>query len=303
MDAIIVPIRDKIVEKFSQVWEKISCVPKDALNADSGINDLFNSVSTQMDARHAVTQKIFDKAKDELKTEISALLDETVSLNKIKDIIKVSLKSIAFSLAFTISAAMRIVTETSKLLNDTVILFPVALIATSIFIPIASLLNRAITASFKKFEMIEENLDLNKILEEEKEKLDIETYTTKANKLIDDLNILVKDLNNKIEKCSEEIEKPKNENVNNKNEDKINNNNKQPVQQDKLQKIDELNKAENISDKGKFKELQTSLTNAKKSAENALKINNFSNQENIDQLTKVIKELSDLGKKIKDANK
>ena len=303
MDAIIVPIRDKIVEKFSQVWEKISCVPKDALNADSVINDLFNSVSTQMDARHAVTQKIFDKAKDELKTEISALLDETVSLNKIKDIIKVSLKSIAFSLAFTISAAMRIVTETSKLLNDTVILFPVALIATSIFIPIASLLNRAITASFKKFEMIEENLDLNKILEEEKEKLDIETYTTKANKLIDDLNILVKDLNNKIEKCSEEIEKPKNENVNNKNEDKINNNNKQPVQQDKLQKIDELNKAENISDKGKFKELQTSLTNAKKSAESALKINNFSNQENIDQLTKVIKELSDLGKKIKDANK
>ena len=77
MDAIIVPIRDKIAEKFSQVWEKISCVPKDALNADNGINDLFDSVSTQMDARHAVTKKIFDEAKDELKIEIDALFDKT----------------------------------------------------------------------------------------------------------------------------------------------------------------------------------------------------------------------------------
>ena len=281
MDAIIVPIRDKIVEKFSQVWEKISCVPKDALNADSGINDLFNSVSTQMDARHAVTKKIFDKAKDELKTEISALLDETVSLNKIKDIIKVSLKSIAFSLAFTISAAMRIVTEASKLLNDTVILFPVALIATSILIPITNLFNKAVNASFEKSGMIDKKLDLDEILKKEKENLDIETYTTKANKPIDDFNPLIKELNDKIKEL--------------KNQEKID-------QQNELKPIDGLIKVKNISDKKTFTDLKTKLANAKESAENALKINDFSKQENIEQLKKVIKELSDLREKIKGAN-
>ena len=290
MDAIIVPIRDKIVEKFSQVWEKISCVPKDALNADSGINDLFDSVSTQMDARHEVTQKIFDEAKDELKTEINVLFDETALSNKIKDIIKVSLKSIAFSLAFTISAAMRIVTEASKLLNDTVILFPVALIATSILIPITNLFNRAVNASFEKSGMIDKKLDLDKILKEEKENLNIETYTTKTNKLIDDLNPLIKELNDKIKEFNnDKIEKFKNQkNIN----DKAN----------QLPEIDEFVKAEGISDKGKFTELKTKLTEAKKSAENALKINNFSNQENIEQLKNVIEELSNLGKKIKGAN-
>ena len=281
MDAIIVPIRDKIVEKFSQVWEKISCVPKDALNADSGINDLFNSVSTQMDARHAVTKKIFDEAKDELKTEINALFNETVSSKKIKDIIKVSLKSIAFSLAFTISAAMRIVTEASKLLNDTVILFPVALIATSIFIPIANLLNQATNDSFKKFGMIDKNLDLDEILKEEKGNLNIETYTTKANKLIDDLNPLIKDLNDKIKEI--------------KNQKKIKNLNE-------LSEIDEFVKAENISGKEKFTDLETKITKAKKSAEDALKINDFSKEGNINELRNVIKELSALGNEIKDGN-
>lgn len=288
MDAIIVPIRDKIVEKFSQVWEKISCVPKDALNADSGINDLFNSVSTQMDARHAVTQKIFDKAKDELKTEISALLDETVSLNKIKDIIKVSLKSIAFSLAFTISAAMRIVTEASKLLNDTVILFPVALIATSILIPITSLFNKAVNASFEKFGMIDKKLDLDEILKEERKNLNIETYTTKSNNLINDLNALIKELNKK-------IEKPKNDNKN-----EISS--QQPTQQNELKPIDGLIKVKNISDKKTFTDLETKLANAKESAEIALNINDLSKIENINKLKSVIEEFSDLGNEIKRGN-
>lgn len=288
MDAIIVPIRDKIVEKFSQVWEKISCVPKDALNADSGINDLFNSVSTQMDARHAVTQKIFDKAKDELKTEISALLDETVSLNKIKDIIKVSLKSIAFSLAFTISAAMRTVTEASKLLNDTVILFPVALIATSILIPITSLFNKAVNASFEKFGMIDKKLDLDEILKEEKKNLDIGTYTTKANKLIDDFDPLIKELNKKIEKPE--------------NDDKSEIRDQQPVRRNELKPIDGLIKVKNISDKKTFTDLETKLASAKESAENALNINDLSDKENINKLKSVIKELSNLRKEINHLN-
>ena len=45
--------------------------------------------------------------------------------------------------------------------------------------------------------MIDENLNLDEILKEEKGKLDIETYTTKANKLIDDLNPLIEKLNDK----------------------------------------------------------------------------------------------------------
>ena len=281
MDAIIVPIRDKIVEKFSQVWEKISCVPKDALDADSGINDLFNSVSTQMEARHAVTKKIFDEAKDELKTEINALFDETDFTKKIKDIIKVSLKSIAFSLAFTISAAMRIVTEASKLLNDTVILFPVALIATSILIPITNLFNKAVSDSFKKFEMIDKNLNLDEILKEEKENLDIETYTTKANKLIADFNPLIKEFNDKIKEL--------------KNQEKID-------QQNELKPIDGLIKVKNISDKKTFTDLKTKLANAKESAENALNINDLSKKENINKLKGVIEKLSELRNEINNLN-
>ena len=284
MDAIIVPIRDKIVEKFSQVWEKISCVPKDALDADSGINDLFNSVSTQMEARHAVTKKIFDEAKDELKTEINALFDETDFTKKIKDIIKVSLKSIAFSLAFTISAAMRIVTEASKLLNDTVILFPVALIATSILIPITNLFNKAVSDSFKKFEMIDKNLNLDEILKEEKENLDIETYTTKANKLIADFNPLIKEFNDKIKEFNDKIKELK-------NQEKID-------QQNELKPIDGLIKVKNISDKKTFTDLKTKLANAKESAENALNINDLSKKENINKLKGVIEKLSELRNEI-----
>ena len=298
MDAIIVPIRDKIVEKFSQVWEKISYVPKDALNADSGINDLFNSVSTQMDARHAVTKKIFDEAKDKLKIEINTLFEEKDFTEKIKDIIIVSLKSIAFSLAFTISAAMRIVTEASKLLNDTVILFPVALIATSILIPITSLFNEAVAASFKKFHMIGTDIDINKILEGEKEKIDIETYKTKTNKLIDDLNPLIEKLNDKIEKFNEGIEKSKNEKANNNI-----NNNQQPAQQNKLPQIDNLNKVENnLKEEEEFQNLEKAINKAKKSAEDALNIHDFSKHENIEQLKEAINELSGLREKIKGAN-
>jgi uncharacterized protein YoxC len=81
----------------------------------------------------------------------------------------------------------------------------VALIATSILIPITNLFNKAINASFEKSGMINENLDLDEILKEEKEKLDIETYTTKTNKLIDDLNPLIKDLNDKTKELNDKI--------------------------------------------------------------------------------------------------
>jgi hypothetical protein len=48
--------------------------------------------------------------------------------------------------------------------------------------------------------------------------------------------------------------------------------------------------------------LKTKLTEAKKSAENALKINDISKQENINLLKKVITDLSALGNEIKGGN-
>ena len=129
--------------------------------------------------------------------------------------------------------------------------------------------------------MIDENLNLDEILKEEKGKLDIETYTTKANKLIDDLNPLIKELNDKIKEI--------------KNQKKIKNPNE-------LSEIDGLIKVKNISDKKTFTDLETKLANAKESAENALNINDLSKEENINELKNVIKILSNLGNKIKGGN-
>ena len=146
--------------------------------------------------------------------------------------------------------------------------------------------------------MIGKDIDINKILEGEKEKIDIETYKTKTNKLIDDLNPLIEKLNDKIEKFNEGIEKSKNEKANNNI-----NNNQQPAQQNKLPQIDNLNKVENnLKEEEEFQNLEKAINKAKKSAEDALNIHDFSKHENIEQLKEAINELSGLREKIKGAN-